>query len=387
MTGTPRQTSSSAQAEQQAGQPRAPRKRLYDVDLVRILTFLCVIAVHTTSHTVSSTDVPLHILLALLHFTREVFFALTAFVLVYTYQHRPVPMRKFWPRRFLLVGVPYVVWSIIYFVASNLHTPSHRSLGELALALLIHILNGSAWYHLYFLLVTMQVYLLVPVILWLVRKTRGRHWLVLGVAAAIQLAVYSWYMYSPQTTAWMDGYQKSVFLSYVFFIIAGAIAADHGTEFLAWIRANRPLIGLITAASAALMIGVYFIQVAVGRGLYGAGAPMQPAMVVWGLAVCLGFLALGTVFADRRRPGDLGIRMVDVASDRSFGIFLAHPLFIWILLWIGGDWFENTIAKPWLTLVIYLLVIAGAIGLTEIARRTPLSLALSGRPFRRKQKA
>jgi peptidoglycan/LPS O-acetylase OafA/YrhL len=377
--------SSAIGVERRASPPTA-KKRLYEIDVVRILTFLCVIGVHTTSHTVASGDVPLHILLALLHFTREVFFALTAFVLVFTYRLRPVPMKKFWPRRFLLVGVPYVVWSAIYVVAGYLHTPS-GGIGHLALTFLFDVATGTAWYHLYFLLVTMQVYLLVPVILWVVRKTRRHHWLVLAVCAVIQLALYSCYMYWPHATAWLGGYQKQMFFSYLLFIMGGAIAADHSTEFLAWVRAHRPLIGLISAAGAAFMIAVYFIQMAAGRTSYGAGTPLQPAMVVWGLVVCLGFLALGTLFADRRRTGDLGLRAVDVASDRSFGIFLAHPLFVWLLLWVGDDWVTKVIPTPWLTLVTYVTVIACAAGVTELARRSPLSLPLTGRPFRRKQKA
>ena len=77
--------------------------------------------------TVALVDLPLYLLLGLLHFTRNVFFALTAFVLVNSYLHRPVLMRNFWPRRFLLVGIPYVVWSAIYFVANDLHTPASLS--------------------------------------------------------------------------------------------------------------------------------------------------------------------------------------------------------------------------------------------------------------------
>ena len=53
-----------------SGRPR----HLYEVDVLRILTFACVIGVHTTSHTVADDDVPLNALLGLLHFTRLVFF-------------------------------------------------------------------------------------------------------------------------------------------------------------------------------------------------------------------------------------------------------------------------------------------------------------------------
>lgn len=370
-------------------QPRAsnPRKHLWEVDIVRILTFLCVIAVHTTSHTIASDDLPLYLLLGLLHFTRNVFFALTAFVLVYSYLHRPVPMRKFWPRRFLLVGVPYLVWSVIYFTASNMYNQSHSSIGALALRLLGHILTGTAWYHLYFLLVTMQVYLLVPGILWLVRKTRGHHLAVLVVAGALTLAIQALYFYWPGTVAFLAGYTKEYFFSYVFFIVAGAIAADHYQEFLPWVRAHRPAIGVGVAITGVVTLGVFFLQMAFGASAYHAGTPLQPIIIVWGSAVSMGFLAIGTWWADRRNPTGLGTRFVAVASDRSFGIFLSHPLFIWVLLWIGNDWFEKVIAKPWLTLVIYLLVIACSIGLTELFRRTPLSLPLTGREFRAKPKS
>lgn len=377
--------SATAAAETAQRAPRE-RKHLWEVDVVRILTFLCVIAVHTTSHTIASNDLPLYLLLGLLHFTRNVFFALTAFVLVYSYLHRPVPMRKFWPRRFLLVGVPYVVWSVIYFSASNIYNQSHSSLGVLALRLLGHILTGTAWYHLYFLLVTMQVYLLVPVILWLIRKTRGHHLAVLVVAGAVQLVIVALYFYWPGTVAFLGGYTKEYFFSYIFFILAGAIGADHYKEFLPWVRNHRPAIGVGVAITGVVTIGVFLLQIALGDSPYHAGTPLQPIVIVWGAAVSMGFLALGTRWADRRNPTGLGTRFVAVASDRSFGIFLSHPLFIWILLWIGDDWVENTIPKPWLTLVVYILVILLAIGLTEVFRRTPLSLPLTGREFRAKPK-
>jgi len=363
-----------------------PRKHLWEVDVVRILTFLCVIAVHTTSHTVASNDLPLYLLLGLLHFTRNVFFALTAFVLVYSYLHKPVPMRKFWPRRFLLVGVPYVVWSVIYFTSDSLYTHTHSSFGALVLRLVGHILTGTAWYHLYFLLVTMQVYLLVPVILWLVRKTRGHHTAVLVIVGILQLVIVTLYFYFPKSVAFLNGYTKEYFFSYIFFIVAGAIAADHYVDFLAWVRTHRGVIGIAVAVGGVATLGVFLIAIALGSSPSRAGTPLQPIVMVWGTLVAFGFLALGTWWADRRNPQGFATKFVSVASDRSFGIFLSHPLFIWLLLWIGGDWFEKYVAKPWLTLVIYLLVIACAIGLTEVARRTPLSLPLTGRPFRQKPK-
>ena len=363
----------------------APRsRRLYEIDIVRILTFACVIAVHTTSHTVATDDYVLNGLLALVHFTRQVFFALTAFVLLYGQLNKPVSMRAFWPKRFLLVGVPYVVWSTIYFVSANVYNP-HYSVPDFIANYLVKLVTGTAWYHLYFLLVTMQVYLLVPVIIWFVKKTRGHHRTVLIVSFALQLALMWFYKFGPDAA--IAPYEKLVFVSYQFFIVAGAIAADHATEFLAWVRAHRTAIVWIVIGGALLMIGTYLGQhLLLGQSLYNAGTPLQPVTMVWAVCVGLGFLAFGTWWADRRDPASRSARWVDVVSDRSFGIFLSHPLVLWVLLWVGGGWVEATVPKPWLTPVVYVVVVLIAFGIADLARRTPLSLPLAGRRFARSRR-
>jgi peptidoglycan/LPS O-acetylase OafA/YrhL len=191
----------------------------------------------------------------------------------------------------------------------------------------------------------------------------------------------SWYHYAHATTGWYGEWAKQVVFTYSFFVMAGAVAADHSAQFLAWIRAHRGLIGWLVLACAVVMLGCYWIEVARGSSFYGAGTPMQPAVILWSVAVALGFLAIGTWWADRRRAGSVMARFVDLGSDRSFGIFLSHPLVLWVLLWAGDDWLERTVPTPWLTLVAYVLVVAGAVLITEVARRTPASLPLTGRRY------
>ncbi|WP_123680744.1 acyltransferase [Curtobacterium sp. PhB115] len=358
------------------GKPR----HLYEVDVLRILTFACVIGVHTTSHTVASDDVGLNALLGLLHFTRLVFFSLTAFVLVYSYTLRPRPMAQFWPKRFLLVGVPYLAWSFVYVGSSWLLDATRRGdVPDLVRTFAEGVVTGTSWYHLYFLLVTMQVYLLLPVITWLVRATRGHHVTTLVVSLVVQLVVFAGYKYFPASDAWLHGYQKQFFFSYVFFIVSGAIAADHADAFLRFIRVHRRAVLWAFAGVGGLTLGVWALQVGLGQSLYAAGTPLQPVQAVWSAAVFVGFLAIGASWADRRRPGSPLARVIDYGSDRSFGIFLSHPFMIWILLY-GDSWLEQVVPKPWLTLVTYLLVVVLSVAVTELFRWTPLSVPLTGRP-------
>ncbi|MFJ3382817.1 MULTISPECIES: acyltransferase [unclassified Curtobacterium] len=359
-----------------SGKPR----HLYEVDVLRILTFACVLGVHTTSHTMASDDVGLAGLLALLHFTRLVFFTLTAFVLVYSYSIRPKPMSVFWPKRFLLVGVPYLAWSFVYVASAWLLDPGQRGdVPALVTTFATGVVTGTAKYHLYFLLVTMQVYLLLPAIMWLVRKTRGHHVTVLVVSLVVQLVVFTGYKYFPASDAWLHGYQKQFFFSYVFFIVSGAIAADHAERFLGFIRTHRRGIMWGFLGGALLTLAVFVVQMLAGQSPYAAGTPLQPIEAVWSTVVFVGFLASGAWWADRRVAGSRLAKVVDYASDRSFGIFLSHPLVIWLLLY-GSSPLEALVPKPWLTLVTYLLVVVLAVAITEVFRWTPLSVPLTGRP-------
>jgi surface polysaccharide O-acyltransferase-like enzyme len=357
-------------------------RRLYEIDVVRILTFACVIGVHVISEAAQGDDVGQYGVLILLHFTRQVFFALTTFVLLLGQLNRPKPMRAFWPRRFLLVGVPYLVWSVIYWSLGEIgHAPSRWPADLLGLGR--EILLGAAWYHLYFLLVTMQVYLLVPVITWLVRRTRGRHGVVLAIAAVVQIANLWLYQYAPDALGWFHGYENQFFWSYPFFILAGAIAVDHAGAFLAWVRAHRAAIAGIVVAGAVVTIGVYALQqLLLGMSPGRAAAAMQPVTVLWGACVGLGFLAIGTWWADRRVEGSWTARAVNRASDRSFGIFLVHPLVIWALLEVADGAVAKAIPAPWLTIVVYVVVVVVSFLFADVVRRTPLSLPLAGRPWR-----
>src|SRR5262252_8231588 len=92
------------------------RPHLYEIDVVRAVTALCVVGVHTVAFTVillPPNGVGANVQGAIehaLHFTREMFLAITAFVMVYSYAaNRPFSVRTFWWKRGLGVLLPYII--------------------------------------------------------------------------------------------------------------------------------------------------------------------------------------------------------------------------------------------------------------------------------------
>ncbi|NNC11158.1 acyltransferase [Planctomonas sp. JC2975] len=348
------------------------RRKLYELEVVRVLTFACVIGVHVVSHTAQGSA-PIVGSLILLHFTREVFFALTGFVLTLSYLRKPKPMREFWPRRFLLVGVPYLVWSLIYCIISAIGKPF--DLWQFLQHYFWASLTGTAYYHMYFLLVTMQIYLLFPLLVWLVKATRRWHWLLVSLSFALQLTISAFDQYKPGSMHWINLFSNVI--NYQAFIIAGAVGAYHSTAVLQWVRVHRRLIAVITPIAAALTIGAYLLQLSWGYSVYAASTAYQPAVLVWSAVVAVALLAIGAWWVDRR-PEDPH-RTLDYLSDRSFGVFLAHPLVLWLLLLVAGG-LLNSWPPLVSTIVAYPIVALGALGIADVARRSILSLPLAGRP-------
>jgi peptidoglycan/LPS O-acetylase OafA/YrhL len=366
----------------------APPRHLESVDLIRLLTVVGVVSVHTVSLTNLAGSVPAGAAAVVLHVNREIFFLLTALVLTYSWGSRPLRLGRFFVRRYWLVITPYLAWTVIYFAADRgFQLPAMQALRQLAYALL----TGSARYHLYFLLVTMQIYLVFPLLLWFVRATRGRHGLVLALSLALQLAFTAVVKAGAQPPgilgAW-TAHPDVLLPSYQLYVVAGAVAADHLHRLVDLVRRHGQLVGLVSLSVLLFAVGIYLRDVLANRVPPGdASVVFQPVVVLESLAAFGGLFALGVHWAGRRRAL-LVDPLIRQGAIRSFGIFLVHPLVLQAVLALGkhsGLLAVLDQAPAGVTLAVSLLIVAPLVlaaswVLVGLAQRSPLSLAMTGRP-------
>jgi peptidoglycan/LPS O-acetylase OafA/YrhL len=105
-------------------------------------------------------------------------------------------------------------------------------------------------------------------------------------------------------------------------------------------------------------------------------------MVPWCLAAITALFALGVAWADRRGTG-LCSQVIKIGSDRSFGVFLVHPMLL--LAWMLGPagWLSTRIPALWSTIFAIVAVTSGSLLVVELLRRSPLSLMLTGKRLAR----
>lgn len=374
-------------AERPPSQPSArdalppTRGHLPQIDVLRVLAFGAVVGVHALSTTVLPTNAAGGGILMLLHFTREAFFLITGVVLVHTYgsrRHFDVP--AFWRRRFLLVGVPYLVWSLVYYLVNVPFAPTDglwwRTFG-------FDLLTGRSSYQLYFLLVSLQAYLLLPLIFKLLRRTAGHHVLLLVASAVVQLVTFQLIQGTRDATGWaltILNHSDAMFPTYQFFLLAGAVAAWHLPRTQALLQRNLRLVPWIVLAGAAVAELAYALQIG-PYGAEGARGQLQPAMVPWGLASFVGLYALGLVWASKPRTGRWATAL-DVGQRISFGVYLVHPLVLDLLFAHGFAAGPGQVMPSWLATVLAVAIaLAGAVVVVLLLQRTPLSSMFTGREY------
>ncbi len=321
--------------------PSTPKTRpyLHELDRLRVVTVFSVVAVHVLSKTafLDTSLLALQVQNAFVtafHFTRETFMFVTAFALVYVYYGKPFLPGHFWKRRGLGVVLPYVIWSAIYIWVT---LPPQQPLPFLHI-LSWDLLTGNASYQLYYILLTIQFYLLFPWFLKFLRLAQRHPWITLAISFLLEVITLYVIARYGQTTALSGSAAQVVslledrfILVYQFYFVLGALAALYLEQVRAFVLRCQTwiLVGVIGAFialelhyAAALEIERAPISVAV--------AVLQPIMAFYSLAM-IAFLywqSYRWVNRSAQTGTARGRHIWQTLSNASFGIYLVHPLFL-----------------------------------------------------------
>ena len=298
-----------------------------------------VVSVHTLAFAGGTVTMSIGAVTTIFHTSRELFLLLTALVLTYNYGQRPLKAGRFWRRRFWLVLPAYVTWSAIYYAADG------RSRGAFPSAFLHDLANAGARYHLYFLLVSMQIYLLFPLIRWVLKKTEGYHAWLFGAALAYQawLTVGLHYKVGRQRQrarrAVPERRRAGLLDRHLRPVRGGGRARGLALRATVRVHPAAPAQRVARRARGGRRRGRGHRRVPDrDRGLR-RDAEQRERRLPAGRHLRGARLRLGA--ARRRaaveRPGSARPEVRAAGSASSFGIYLAHPLVLQVLLLVAGS--------------------------------------------------
>ena len=220
--------------------------RIPAIEYIRGVSMLGVVGIHVGSQYLANPS-PNLALVALFEiatrFAVPIFFFISAFGLFYHLDVKaPFDYGKFLLRRARTVLIPYIVWSIFYMLH---YTVLFRDTMLLHLNVLVkYLFYGFGSYQLYFMVILLWFYLLMPLWIWLVRRMTPKRLVVLLV---LQIAFDYWssFLLVPSSIGnsllreLVENRLNYWVMHYVFIFVLGGWLAVHYEQFLQLLRRRR----------------------------------------------------------------------------------------------------------------------------------------------------
>lgn len=326
------------------------RVRIEYLSIFRAMAIVSVLFIHATSSTMNealNSDLYYgYVFFNIFNkFAVPAFIFLSAFVLFYNYADKSFTrsnLFSFYRKRLKFIILPYLICSLCYFLVIQLVLPE-RSLDWSSLQTFgYQLLTGSAYAHLYYIIVIVQFYLLFPLHLYISRsKTIVKYSLLIGLILQWTFVLLNKYQFHIEE-------KGSFFLSYASFWMLGAFMALNWDQLITWIqslfnpdstRRHKLWNGLLW--SSWFLIGLFQVQMWYALYLKMWWVNSLYYELIWNVHSLLSCLILFQVSSWVARSGKHVIKDTLMhLGNASFGIYLLHPVFLLIyrkLPWYGGS--------------------------------------------------
>ncbi|MEG6523102.1 acyltransferase [Desulfotomaculum sp. 1211_IL3151] len=301
--------------------------KLKEIQSTRGIAILAVVLIHITSIPleVLPAGVPSHTVYTginrALQFAVPLFLMVSALVLAYGIgTDGAIKWRDFYRKRWIRVVVPFMVWTTLYL--SLLFITGHVGKVPTLKELLLWYGFGKGFYHLYFLSVVIQFYLVFPFLHVFWYRYRPSLVNTIIILATLQVAFY-WinrmYLY-PHFP-----YTASLLPSYIFPIGVGLWLGYNVSAWNhLWTR-YRVLIGIFAILSGSFYVQQY-LAVLAGHRINTFYFQMVWLLYATTIGICIIFLSR---LLQQGACGKSAI--IGKIGELSFGIYLVHPFFL--MLW------------------------------------------------------
>lgn len=356
------------------------KQRLPAIEYIRGISMLGVIGIHTGSQYLTNQFSNIHLVALFEVFTRfsvPIFFFVSAFGLFYNLDlSQKFSYKNFMSRRFKTVLIPYLSWSFIYLIYYIL---AYRDYSFWNIpAMLKCLFFGLASYQLYFLVILLWFYVLMPTWIYLTKHMTMEK---LGLLLVLQLIFdyYSSYVLTADTNSkllnlFIQYRLNYLVLHYIFIFTLGAYCAIHYEKFYVLLKKYYTQIKISFITTLAALLGYYYYLIYVKQ--YSAEAAINtahqlcPAGIFYTIAACLFFFALFSF----TKISTSGHKLLTLLGKHSYFAYLAHPFAIhYLFIFVG---FTGHLMTAPITVLYYfavaILSVTVAVWMRKLGDKIPL---------------
>lgn len=348
------------------------------INVLRVLAAFSIIAIHVTSGQ-AAVNAGAYWVNQLTRFASPLFVVMSGMVLAANECKRPSPsLGVFYRKRFLRVLIPYVFWSFLY----ELYTLWSQGLlfdGATIQAVLREqfprdLFCGTAFVHLYFILIMVQLYVLFPFLFrFLAVCPRTVLAAAFSLSAAMQGLIYA-HQLGVLTLPRLPVPYAALFLPWLFYFVLGMAVMVYEEKWQEmWRKPARHM-------AVVLMWPLSFWLFAVDGLLSGTYAvSIKPSAFVYGIVTFLLFYLILFVWLPERM-WERGQKAWRYFAQMSFLYYLVHPLIMQSLVKASERYGGASLFHGGKGLcLLYVLTLFGTLLTSWLVDRLPFSYWLGGR--------
>ncbi|MBI5123051.1 acyltransferase [Candidatus Roizmanbacteria bacterium] len=345
------------------------KQKIYNqtIDILRIISILAVVYIHTTTRTLEATSFDLQkypwtlLLNQTARFGVPLFFMISGFVLELNYPFH-ISYFAYLKKRLSKILIPYVFWSFIYFVfVYKQHSQDF----------LTALITGSASYQLYFIPTLFIFYIIFPFIHRYYKIIT--HKLMLLVLGLVQFGLL-YYDYSVHPLPFF--YPLSITLLNFYIFILGIFASHHERKLMTIIEKWKNFLSVITI----ILIGYIFFE---GQNGYLKTHNYLAFYSQWRPSVLFYTITLGGLLYYFLNKNVIYSSVIKMFARLSFVVFFIHVIVleaVWAL--IGKTIFltihTSFIQQVWFDPLFFACTVTLSFLLAFVIQKIPILRKVSG---------
>lgn len=285
--------------------------KLYELDYMRFIACLAVMIVHITATGVTGYihgSLPHIVALTLnrsLKFTTPIFIFLSGVTSFYSYRKKEFKYVPFIIRRLEKVLVAYFIWCIVYFAV-------YMKLGFYSFNIgffIENVLLGTMSYHLYFVIIIVQMYIVGPLFYKLLKNSNNK--ITILIVSAIITVLCAEYIRFENS--------DRLFLKYMFFYMLGIFVTLEYDKFISLINKYKLLItfGYIAFSAAYTLVSFYDLTINI---------------FVWFVFSIFSVFFVYYVGCIMKKIFSKVYAFIKLFGQSSYYIYLMHPLVLTLMI-------------------------------------------------------
>ena len=342
---------------------------LESIEYIRGVSMLGVVAIHTGSQYILLNPTPNVNLVALFEvvsrFSVPIFFFISAFGLFYRMNlAKPFEYGNFLRRRFKAVLIPYLMWSTLYLVHDNWFY-GYSLFPEIDYAAEIYFF-GLGKYHLYFLVILIWFYLLMPLWIWIIKRITPAK-LILLLAAQILFDYWSSYSAGASENLFFKWRLNWLVLHYVFIFILGGLLGINSENFFKWCSERKKIISATFLITLTALLGWFYYLIYVKSfsvlSAVNTAHQLSPLGIFYTIGASIFFFML---FENVKIPARIK-NFLSLLGKNSYFVYLAHPFAIHYLSLAFSK--LNLVMTAPNALIFYILIVAVTLSAKIMSQR------------------